>query len=138
MRVTHWDVKLAEWAQGRLGQPFVWGQTDCAILSLEAVDVLAGTTLADEHRGRYATERQALRYIRVHSFHLGRWLLAAGLAVIQPGFQQRGDILVADNVWASGHVCLGRRALSSAVNGAVLLADSAAVVAAGCTILRVH
>lgn len=40
MRCRNWDVKLAEWANQRLGLPFEWGRTDCVSLVREALGIM--------------------------------------------------------------------------------------------------
>lgn len=112
--------RLAEWARSRLGDEFRWGETDCAILCLEAVDVMAGTTLAVRHRGRYRTAAQSLRYQRKVGMDLAGQI--AGVAFAAHGTPRIGDILThahPERPWQVGHVCFGVLALTAHEAGGV-------------------
>lgn len=138
MRAPNWDVKLLEWAAGLEGKPFVWGETDCALLALEAHDLVTGSALAEAYRGRWDSEFAARRFIVEHSTDIERRLLAAGCDVVAPGYLQRGDfILVAESGWICAHVCMGAWTLSSRPDVGVVQFDCAAVLrCAGARILR--
>lgn len=120
MRIEHWEAALTEWARNRCGAPFEWGQTDCAMLCFEAFDALTGEALAARYRGRYASERSALRFMAEHGIDL-RWvLIEAGCLPVAKGFQQRGDfMLVPIGAFVGGHVCLGDRVISAPPGGRV-------------------
>lgn len=116
-RAHDWDVRLADWAQIVIGQPMAWGQTDCVLASLEAVDVMTGTPLeaglAARHRGKYDSLRTALAYQRDNDVDLPRELFGAGAVEIPRHYQQRGDILIGHwEEFLCGHVCFGERVLS--------------------------
>ena len=129
-RVDRWDTALFQWASARIGQPFKWGETDCAMLALEAHDVVTGDALAPLYRGRWTSEREARRFMRQHDIDLLRRLRAAGSVDVVINFQQRGDLILApQDGWMCGHVCLGARALSSCPDLGVNLIPTAAVLA---------
>ena len=129
MRTEAWDVKLLAWADARVAEAFVWGQTDCVILALEAHDLIAGSALADVHRGGWDSEYTAKRYMINHDIDIERGLVAAGCELVAPGYLQRGDfILVQDEAWICAHVCIGHLALSSRPgDGVILLPDALAL-----------
>ena len=52
-RLPAWDVRLHAYIEETKTQARVWGQTDCAIWSMGAVDAMCGSVLADEFRGQY-------------------------------------------------------------------------------------
>lgn len=119
-----------------MGLPFAWGETDCAVLCLEAFDALTGRRLADVYRGRWNSRPTAIRFARDHD--LVQVLDVAGCRRIDSGFQQRGDLLlVPAHPFVEGHVCLGRNALSSWVGQAVDIGRSRDVLALrGAIVLR--
>ena len=105
---------LRAWALARVGTPFAWGATDCALLACEAVDVQTpALRLAERYRGRYASLLGALRFQIRAGVDLASVLAAAGLQEIPPGRAAAGDILIVpDGAFACGHVVFGVRSLS--------------------------
>jgi len=128
MRQSGWQARLLAWAAQRLGEPFIWGESDCAMICLEGLDVLRGgswivdrgsthnpqpTTHASQFRGRWASERAAARFQKKRGLDLKRYLESAGC------FNWTGDALTGDFVlhpagpfWA-GHVCFDHLVVSS-------------------------
>jgi len=39
-RVLNWDGRLVAWAKEMVGRPFVWGETDCITLAIEAIEII--------------------------------------------------------------------------------------------------
>lgn len=62
-RLPQWDVRLHAYLEETKTQARVWGQTDCAIWSMGAVDAMCGTSLAAEFRGRYRDATSARVYL---------------------------------------------------------------------------
>ncbi|MDZ4254710.1 MAG: hypothetical protein U1A72_19235 [Sulfuritalea sp.] len=134
-----WDVRLARWVDSRRGAVFVWGETDCALLAFEALDAMAGNleTLAGRFRGQWQDRLGALRYQHHHATDARQELEKAGCVPIAPGFQQRGDVLVAPrDGFACAHVCTGRMSLAAWPDLGVHWCDTAAVLAIGAVVLR--
>ena len=139
MRTQNWDTRLLAWADARLAEAFVWGQTDCVILALEAHDLITGTAMADEYRARWDSNTSAYRFMREHDIDIERGLVAAGCEDVAPGYLQRGDfILVEEGGWICAHVCIGHLALSSRpADGVVLNLDAMALaLRPGARVLR--
>jgi hypothetical protein len=122
-RLVDWDARLAEWANALMGRPFCWGGMDCAQICLEAWSVITGNR--NPHAGAYSDMHGALRYQRdVCSIQAA--LLELGCVAVQPGFQQRGDfILVRDDPWRVGNVCMGEASLSAHPERGVVSIDTA-------------
>lgn len=138
MRRPDWDTRLARWATLRNLEPFVWGQTDCAMLCLEAFDVMTGLALAEEHRGRYHSQSSALRYQRQHGIDVDVALYRAGCVQVVPGLQQRGDFVIVEREpFPHGHVSFGVKALSSTRRDFVRWGTINFSVSEGMHILRV-
>ena len=112
LKLADWETRLAQWATGELGKPFAWGVRDCATLAFDAVLAMTGEDPGALHRGKYEDEKSALRYQRTALVDLRLALERAGLLPVQPGFQQRGDILIVERGgFQCGHVCFGTRCL---------------------------
>lgn len=106
------DAALRAWALARVGTPFAWGVTDCALLACEAVDVQTSGRLAERYRGRYGSLLGALRFQLRGGLDLATVLTASGLQAIPAGRAEPGDILIVpDGAFACGHVCFGVRSL---------------------------
>lgn len=106
--------RLLSWARGWEGAPFRWGESDCALIVAEAVDLLSGSATAAALRGCYRSRAQALRFQR-RNFDLPSLIRAQGFfALAERGTPEAGDILIARaRGFACGHVCLGRLSLSA-------------------------
>lgn len=96
-RVPDWDVRLAACIEAARGQPFEWGRHDCLTWAFDVRAAITGQpSLADLWRGRYRTERGALRLIR----RFGHADLIAGLRaelgepLVSPLMARRGDITI--------------------------------------------
>lgn len=123
-RVADWSPRLASWAEKRFGAPFVWGQTDCAMVCLEAIDVMCGTQAAPQYRGRWHSAASARRFARRAS-DLPQILADVGLmtAAHPP---RRGDLLtLPGGGWQCGYVCFGDLLLSVRLDIGVALTRTA-------------
>lgn len=140
MRVPGWQERLSIWAARRLGTPFEWGDTDCALIVAEAFDVITGAHHAAQHRGRYRNRRQAARYQRRTELDLARGLARAG-AFQWPGIALPGDLVLhphPDGPWQVGHVVLGARCLTANEKNGVFLGYTAdALAQPGATVWRI-
>lgn len=115
MRHVDWKDRLLKWASRRMGASFAWGDTDCALIVFEALDVITGSHIAAAHRGRYRNARQAARYQLRHRIDLAVCLAAAG-AFRWPGMALTGDLVLhphPDGPWQVGHVVLGPHCLTA-------------------------
>lgn len=107
------EIAVLRFATARLGRPFAWGVTDCALLALEAVDAQAGTELAARYRGQWTSEAEALAWYQQEL--PSEVLAAAGLAEVPPRTAVIGDVILnaGDRFPQCMAVCLGKRALTA-------------------------
>lgn len=114
MHISH-EIKLLNFVEANLGRPFAWGECDCNTFALEMIDAVYDTALAAQIRGRYQTERGAIRYRRRSPWgSLINLLREAGFCEVPKGFAQTGDILiVVAPKWEMSHICLGNRAVAA-------------------------
>jgi cell wall-associated NlpC family hydrolase len=92
-RIHNWDVYLAMWATDLLGQPFVWGETDCASLVRAAMQVMYGEDRWPD-TPRYTDAAGALRVSEEHGT-VKDHVLALGATKHVITFTQAGDIVIA-------------------------------------------
>lgn len=89
-RVWDWRLLLCRWAWLQPGRPFVWGETDCAMLARTALAICFG---GDIFPGvpRWKTPMGAARALaRTGGF--GPMLLAMGATETTPAFARTGDV----------------------------------------------
>ena len=122
-RLSGWELRLAEAIETARDRPFRWGRHDCAIWAFDLRRDLTGCfDVAALWRGRYTTERGAVRVMRRLGWQsleaAGRDLLGEPLPSIH--LAQRGDMVLANTGLGFG-VCLGARAGGIAPEGLVLV-----------------
>lgn len=141
MRLSDWDVRLAQWANAALGRPFEWGVTDCHLLVAEALDVMHGSALVEQYRGAWHDEQSAAAYAAAAGVDIEKSLRAMGAASVPASFRQRGDIVLLDSgrAWPMSWVCVGERCIGVAIEDAVRSVRTGAVFssAANARVLRV-
>ena len=120
------EPHLADEAQALLGQPFVWGQTDCTLVCLRLLDAMVFTTYSEEYAGLWTDEESARHWMTAHHT-LAFGLAEVGAEEVPPAFVQPGDILIADDWYA--YACLGARCMTSNPERGVFLMPTAAVLA---------
>jgi hypothetical protein len=108
------EIRLIEYVKANRGRPFAWGQCDCNVFALEAMDAVHDTDLAALMRGRYSSLLGAYLFRRRRLGSLINILKAAGFVEGQKGFEQTGDLLiVSDPKWEMVHICLGSQAVAA-------------------------
>lgn len=63
-RVRQWQSLLGALFAERAQDHFEWGRNDCALFAADCVLTATGFDPAAEFRGKYATEREALRLLK--------------------------------------------------------------------------
>lgn len=99
IRAEHWDRLLVEWAQLRLNRAFAWGETDCATLVREAVQVMTGRPFATDIAYRSITGA-ARTWLRTGG--TAAYLRHAGLTPVPLVEMRHGDIMVVPGAPFSG------------------------------------
>lgn len=93
-RLPSWRSRLFAAIQ-KSGEPFQWGQNDCAIFTARCVEAVIGTDYAQEWRGTYSDMAGAGRALADHGYDdlpaLVIGLLGAD-SEIHPSQARRGDI----------------------------------------------
>ncbi len=104
-RLPQWDtVLLPEFIEANRHRSFAWGSWDCSLFAAEAIQAITGVDVGQEFRGRYKTERSAMRTIKRVTGGCGVEAAAAYVAsahgmaeIAHPRAAGRGDLVVADN-----------------------------------------
>lgn len=92
-RLPDWRARFAAEMDRQRGASFAWGRSDCVLgLAGGAVMALTGADLTLDWRGRYRSERGALRVLQAAGFaNLGD-ALASHLPEIHPDDAYIGDL----------------------------------------------
>lgn len=90
-RVPNWHHHLVEWANGLIGQPFVWGQTDCHALAAEAYRVLHGSPIPG--LPVWSSRGEALQ-LHGAGWDLPSLLPTLGATPVELGYVRCGDLVV--------------------------------------------
>lgn len=93
VRRPNWGVHLFRWSKSVVGEPFVWGETDCGSLVRGAVRAMYGETPDAWSKRPYTSERQALR-VQVQMKGVSGALRALGATDETVAYAQSGDIVV--------------------------------------------
>lgn len=98
MRREGWEQSLIDTIEAAKGRPFAWGEADCCLFVADAVAVMTGRDPAEKLRGRYSTEKGALRTLG-GDFAQAIEKLAAefGLEEVPVAMAQRGDVVLLEN-----------------------------------------
>lgn len=92
-RLPDWRARFASEMDRQRSASFVWGNRDCALgLAGGAVKALTGEDLTLDWRGRYRSERGALRVLKSAGFPSLGDALAAHLPEVHPDHADIGDL----------------------------------------------
>lgn len=106
------EVALHKYFRAQIGRPFEFGQHDCLLVALGALDILSGTNLRSEYSGLWRDKKTAYEYAETHQTSIKRILIDAGCKEAD-GRLRTGDFLlteVSDNYnegWRSATTYLG-------------------------------
>lgn len=107
MKNDGWELVLANYLREASGLSFVWGENDCALWASTFVDLITGSTHADEWRGLYDTEEGALALMQERGFADCAAIADSHLEETPIELAQRGSIVLHPS-GALG-ICDGRR-----------------------------
>lgn len=128
-RLPNWQSRLQAALDARRELPFAWGVHDCCVFPADCVLAMTGRDYAAAWRGRYATEREALRLVS----ELGglRAIATAALgAEVSPLLAQVGDIGLSQQRGRDMlAVCGGGHWLAPGAQGLELVPPAAVVTA---------
>jgi hypothetical protein len=132
------EAAVHDWAFRVRGRPFAWGETDCAILTLEGLELLTGHPCVAGYRGLWASREEALAHF---SQELPSDVLKGlGAVEVAPAFAVFGDVITlpADPWPEQLHFILGRYSLVSDEERGVGLAPTRVLLnIAGARVWRV-
>jgi hypothetical protein len=93
-RVRDWDVRLMTWADAMRNRKFIWGETDCHRLALDAVQVMYGdSSPLGFVTASWVTSTHALAHYR-RGVRPAIVLKNAGAQQVPLTLVQMGDIIV--------------------------------------------
>lgn len=117
---------LLDMVDGVRGLPFVWGRTDCMMLTARAVQLTnsQGHSPYDEWLEKYTDLRGAMKFLRDIG-NVGIYLRDHyGAQSVPRNFDQTGDVMLTFDPGGRmcAHVCLGAHVLSSSEELGVFIA----------------
>jgi hypothetical protein len=123
MRLANWRENLESLVQSRQAQPFAWGVSDCSLWAADVVMAITGRDPMAEYRGRYRTERGALRVMRRQRIEA---LVSEPLPQqISPRLAQPGDVGVIDGgKWPALVARVGGCWMAQGADGLVVIEPS--------------
>lgn len=64
-RHKHWETRaFHHFLLARAKTPFAWGVNDCALFAADGIRAITGVDIADDFRGKYASEEDALALMK--------------------------------------------------------------------------
>lgn len=122
-RAPNWEATLLDAAGRRVGEPFVWGTSDCAALVRWAMAIIWGQDLWPEV-AHWTTEREAIAAGRAHGT-VAQMLAARGYQPVERWYAQTGDVVVEpeafDGLGNAGVVLMGTHLLMTDATAGVTL-----------------
>lgn len=108
------ELKLINFIAVNLGRPFVWGECDCNVFALEAMDATYGTDLAGIIKGKYANKDEAVEFMRnIRWNDWAEFLSENGYIEGKKGFEQTGDLLIVSLPdYELVHIYMGKNVVS--------------------------
>ena len=106
-RKSDWPEQMIASIEAARMRPFVWGEHDCCLFSADVVLAMTGADLAEVIRGKYTTEKQALKLIKKQSIES---YLDERLPVKDKRFTSRGDLVMVDGGMGNAlGICVGAK-----------------------------
>lgn len=90
-RLPDWDLNLNAVIERHRDMPGAWGQSDCWMLTMEAVEAMTGERILPKLRG-YASEKAGYRLFAKHGFGTVKAALESVLGPVGTLMAKRGDI----------------------------------------------
>ena len=122
------EIKLHDYVHGEIGKAFEFGQHDCPLFVLGAMDIMTGDNRRAEMTDQWHDQKSAWKYAKKHGDicdHLKQYSFKS----VDYQYMQTGDIVVMEQrlahkkKWRSVAVCLGAKvAIMSEPNGVELIA----------------
>jgi len=91
-RIGDWELALYDYMVANENQPHVYGERDCVLFAAGAVQAMTGEDFAAEYRGKYTTEKGALKILAKLGDGTVRGLVDRHLPSLPIGFGRRGDL----------------------------------------------
>ena len=63
-RKPDWESRFYPALDNMRHLPFVWGKHDCVLMAADLIEVITGTDLVAEYRGKYGSYNEALKLLK--------------------------------------------------------------------------
>ena len=99
LRAHDWPTRLLNHVELARRTPFAWGVSDCCLFACDCVRAMTGVDPAAWFRGRYKTQRGAMRALKTFAgggleATARRITAELGMPEISPALAQRGDVVL--------------------------------------------
>jgi hypothetical protein len=93
-RLTDWDIRFPHIIDAARRKPFEWGAHDCCMWAANVVQELTGIDYAQQYRGQYADETEALALLEAAGGIEAMLTNALGDRLPDVRQAQRGDVVL--------------------------------------------
>lgn len=108
-RRSDWEARLSAYLAERVNAlQFLWGKSDCALYTADAVLEMTGTDIAAPFRGKYSTAVGSAKALKKYGAGTLKDTFDTLLPPKPVGYARRGDVVMHDG--AVG-ICIGADAL---------------------------
>lgn len=106
--------KLIRFIDYWTGKPFIWGQTDCTMITLKCLDYINDWELAPQFEAIYNTEVEATDF-SINTMSMRQLLCDVGFTDVVRGFENDGDVVLSERSHGvyNSHINLGDKLFSS-------------------------
>lgn len=107
------EVALHKYFRDQIGRPFKFGEHDCLLVALGALDIISGKNLRQEYSGLWHDKKSAYKYAEDHQTSIKQILMDAGCKTVDQTRLRTGDFLLTeahdnyDEGWRSATTYIG-------------------------------
>ena len=108
------EIKLHEYVELNIGKEFKFGEHDCPLFTLGAIDIMQGTDYQEQMKGLWHDQKSAYKYARKNG-DIVTHLIRYGYKKINYQLMTVGDVIIMEQKlahekkWRSVGVCLGSK-----------------------------
>jgi len=106
MKRKNWENILSNAILESTNTKFVWGESDCIMWTTSIIEKYTGVDLASELRGKYSTEKEALKLLKEKNLYT-RTVEKLGEPMKNINFIKRGDLVL--SIKDEMGICIGNK-----------------------------
>lgn len=90
------EVLLHKYFRDQIGRPFAFGEHDCLLVALGALDILSGKNMRHEYSGLWHDKKTAYKYAEDNQTSINKILIDAGCKAVDMSRLRTGDFLITE------------------------------------------